>query len=582
MAKIYRLFTLFTALLFVFNSAFASPVRADYKGAADSAIYKTLETKGIISNSANFNAEAPAARAEFYKMALESTGAKIEKSDTLIQFKDVPQSAWFAPYIKKAVDLNIISPSEIGQYFKPFEQISKAEALKILLLANKITIPAGVKKQDVKFNDVNVNSWIARYAAAAKNYGLFKNETLLKPNKKLLRSEAAYLIYEFINKGNIIPTTPEITIQIFTEPSSPSSSIANTETGKAFINSKKFQILLDVLEKINEKYIDKDKIDLNAFTYGAIKGMVDKLDDQYSVFQEPVKATSFTKSLTGEFDGIGISIEMVNGKVVIITPIKGTPAKAAGIKPGDIISKVDDKSIEKKTLDDVVNMIQGQAGTTVKLTIIRNGDTLDFSIKRAHIKITSVSYEIKANNIAYIEIINFTNNTPQEFQEAIDKALKENPRGFIIDVRNNPGGFLNAAIAVLKHFIPKGKLLMTMEFGTGNATPYISTGPGKLSEYPVYVLINKGSASASEIMAAAIREHGVGKLIGKPTFGKGSVQELINYNDGSILRLSIAKWLTPNGNFITPENPLKPDYDVENQTNFDTQLIKAMDLLNAQ
>ncbi|MBI5152045.1 PDZ domain-containing protein [Candidatus Peregrinibacteria bacterium] len=579
MNKLHRFLSLFTVSFFALNVLFSGLAYADYKGVLDSSIYKALEKRGAISNSANFDSEAPCNRAEFYKMALASAGIKVEINDAATPFTDILPSAWFAPYIKKAIEASIISPSEIGPLFKPFEQISKIEALKILLIANKVPLPATVKKEDIKFNDIKSYLSLAKYAVAATKYGLFKNEILLKPNKLLLKKDAAYLIYEFINKGDILPVTQEITINIL--PSS-SGSIADTEIGKQFTESTKFQILLDVLDKIDTKYVHKDKINLDEMTYGAIKGLVDKLDDKYTVFQEPAKATTFTKSLTGEFDGIGISIEMVDEKIVIVTPIKGTPASAAGIKPGDIIDKVDDQSVAGKTLDDVVNMIQGSIDTTVKLTILRDGKAINFSIKRAHIKIDSVTYETKANSIIYIEIANFTNNTPQEFQDILTKVLKENPKGFIIDLRNNPGGFLNAAIMLLNHFVPKDKLLMTMESANGNKIPYISKGPAELSSYPVYVLINKGSASASEIMAAAIREYGIGKLVGKPTFGKGTVQELINYTDGSMLRLSVAKWLTPNGNVITPENPLKPDYDVENQTNFDAQLIKAMDLLNAK
>ncbi len=582
----HKFYTSIILIAVVFTFVFsANLTNADYKGVSDDTIYQTLQSKEIISSSSNFNPEAPCSRAEFYKMALESANVEIVKTASATPFKDVPQNSWFAPYIRKAIDLGIIEVSGTGQNFNPNEQISKAEALKVLLLANKINIPSKITKSDIKFNDVSRYSQVAKFTVAAANYGLFKNERMFAPNKHISRAEAAYLIYEFINKGDLQTEQPQtaqptgVTIQIV-----PGTvvSIPTTETGKKFLNSEKFKILMDVLQKINTKFIEKNNVSIDGITYGAIKGMVEKLKDEYSTFQEPAKATSFNKSLTGEFDGIGISIEMLNGKVVIITPLKNTPAEAAGIKPGDIIDKIDDKSISEKTLDDVVNMIQGPTGSTVKITVIRNVEKIDFSIQRAHIKLSSVFYEAKPGQIAYIELINFTNNTPKEFEDAMDQAIKNNAKGFIIDLRNNPGGFLNAAISVLNHFIPSNLLSMNMELSDEIKIPYISKGPAELSQYPIYVLINKGSASASEIMAGAIREQSKGKLVGKPSFGKGTVQELINYDDGSALKLSIAKWLTPKGNWLTPTNPLKPDYEVdEGPSGTDTQLQKAIDLLNS-
>ncbi|MFA6550522.1 MAG: S41 family peptidase, partial [Candidatus Gracilibacteria bacterium] len=352
---------------------------------------------------------------------------------------------------------------------------------------------------------------------------------------------------------------------------------------KKFLNNEKFQILLDVLNKIDAKFVDQNKVNIDELLYGAVKGVVDKLDDHYTTFQEPIRANNFNKSLTGEFDGVGISMEMQNDQIIVVTPLKNTPAEAAGIKPGDIITKVNGNSIADKSLDEVVQLIQGATNTEVQLTIVRSGKEIVFTLKRQHIKINSVEYEMK-NNIGYIEVISFTNNTPVEFQNAIDNLIDKNPKGFVIDLRNNPGGFLNSAIAMLYHFIPKDKLIMTMAYADQQKISYISHGPAELSKYPIYVLINQGSASAAEIMAAAIQEQGVGKLVGKSSFGKGSVQELINYNDGSMLKITMAKWLTPTGKNLTKDNPLKPDYEInyEKSGTYDPVLDGAMSLINSK
>ncbi|KKR05348.1 MAG: carboxyl-terminal protease, carboxyl-terminal processing protease [Candidatus Peregrinibacteria bacterium GW2011_GWC2_39_14] len=546
-------------------------------------VYSTLSEKGVISDIDNFRPGDYCTRAEFYKMALSVAKIQADEAQKM-PFKDVKLTQWYAKYIWTALNLGIIEASD---KFGPNDTITQGEALQIILLTNKIQIADSVKKEEIKFKDINVNSLLAKYAKTALNYGMFKYETALKPNKQLTRLDAANLIYDFLTKGSgvIQKTTPTVTINVITPATTTVTTgmIGKTDIEKKFLNNEKFQILLDVLNKIDAKYVDQSKVNIDELLYGAVKGVVDKLDDHYTVFQEPVRASNFNKSLTGEFDGVGISLEMQDDKIVVITPLKNTPAEAAGIKPGDIITKVNGNSVAKKSLDEVVQLIQGATNTEVQITIMRSGKEMLFVLKRQHIKMNSVEYEMKTN-VGYIEIVNFTNNTPVEFQGAIDALIVKNPKGFVIDLRNNPGGFLNSAIAMLYHFIPKDKLMMTMAYADQQKISYISHGPAELSKYPIYVLINQGSASAAEIMAAAIQEHGVGKLVGKASFGKGSVQELINYNDGSMLKITMAKWLTPSGKNLTKENPLKPDYEVnyEKSGTYDPTLDAAMSLINSK
>jgi carboxyl-terminal processing protease len=546
-------------------------------------VYGTLSEKGVISDIDNFRPDDYCTRAEFYKMAISVAKVQADEAQKM-PFKDVKLNQWYAKYIWTALNLGIIEASD---KFGPNETITQGEALQILLLTNKIQIADNVKKEEIKFKDININSSLAKYAKTALDYGMFKYETALKPNKQLTRLDAANLIYDFLTKGSgiIQKTTPTVTVNVITPTTATvtTGTVGKTDIEKKFLNNEKFQILLDVLNKIDAKFVDQNKVNIDELLYGAVKGVVDKLDDHYTTFQEPIRANNFNKSLTGEFDGVGISMEMQNDQIIVVTPLKNTPAEAAGIKPGDIITKVNGNSIADKSLDEVVQLIQGATNTEVQLTIVRSGKEIVFTLKRQHIKINSVEYEMK-NNIGYIEVISFTNNTPVEFQNAIDNLIDKNPKGFVIDLRNNPGGFLNSAIAMLYHFIPKDKLIMTMAYADQQKISYISHGPAELSKYPIYVLINQGSASAAEIMAAAIQEQGVGKLVGKSSFGKGSVQELINYNDGSMLKITMAKWLTPTGKNLTKDNPLKPDYEInyEKSGTYDPVLDGAMSLINSK
>ncbi|HBB02285.1 MAG: carboxyl-terminal protease, carboxyl-terminal processing protease [Candidatus Peregrinibacteria bacterium GW2011_GWF2_38_29] len=578
--KKHSLKTLILALFLSFSLLMVPIANAAFQ---TDKVYSTLSEKGVISDIDNFRPDDYCTRAEFYKMALSVAKIQADEAQKM-PFKDVKLNQWYAKYIWTALNLGIIETSD---KFGPNDTITQGEAIQILLLTNKIQIADSVKKEEIKFKDININSSLAKYAKTALNYGMFKYETAFKPNKQLTRLDAANLIYDFLTKGSgvIQKTTPTVTVNVIapTTATVTTGAIGKTDIEKKFLNNEKFQILLDVLNKIDAKFVDQNKVNIDELLYGAVKGVVDKLDDHYTVFQEPVRASNFNKSLTGEFDGVGISLEMQDDKVVIITPLKNTPAEAAGIKPGDIITKVNGNSIAKKSLDEVVQLIQGATNTEVQITIVRAGKEMLFILKRQRIKMDSVNYEMKTN-VGYIEIVNFTNNTPVEFQGAIDALIAKNPKGFIIDLRNNPGGFLNSAIAMLYHFIPKDKLLMTMAYADQQKISYISHGPAELSKYPIYVLINQGSASAAEIMAAAIQEHGVGKLVGKASFGKGSVQELINYNDGSMLKITMAKWLTPTGKNLTKENQLKPDYEInyEKSGTYDPVLDGAMSLINSK
>ena len=349
-----------------------------------------------------------------------------------------------------------------------------------------------------------------------------------------------------------------------------------------------FSLFWQVLDTIEDKYVDNSKINYKEMLYGAISGMVDSLGDDYTVFMRPDKTETFIKSVSGDdsFEGVGMEIGVKNKILTVISPIEGTPAHKAGIQAGDLILKIDEKETDGMTSEEAVGLIRGKKGTEVILTINRNGfnEPKKFTLVRDTIQVPVIKWELKNSDIAYIKIYQFTANLPAKFKSIVAEILKSNAKKIIIDVRNNPGGYLDSAVEISGWFLPKDSVVVKEEFKNGEGYEYKSNGYKAIQDFPVIILINKGSASASEIMAGALRDIEGIKLVGEKTFGKGSVQQMETFKDESSLKVTIAKWLTPSGVSINEEG-LSPDYEIEltendYNNNYDSHLDKAIELLN--
>ncbi|KKT82437.1 MAG: hypothetical protein A3B99_00245 [Candidatus Yanofskybacteria bacterium RIFCSPHIGHO2_02_FULL_44_12b] len=354
-----------------------------------------------------------------------------------------------------------------------------------------------------------------------------------------------------------------------------------------------FGLFWEVWEALNDKYVDKDKLDAQDMVYGAIEGMVNTAKDPYTVFFEPVTSSKFKEEISGEFGGVGIEIGIRNEVLTVIAPLEDTPAHRAGIKAGDKILKIDSQSTEGMAIDEAVNLIRGRKGTKVVLTVISNGDktTKDHELTRDTIKVPTIKWKLIDGHIAYIQIFSFNQNVDLLFKEAAEEILKSKADRLIVDLRNNPGGLLDAAINLAGWFLDKGAIVTSEVFGNGTQNDFRADGKGLLKIYPTVVLINGGSASASEILAGALHDNRGIKLVGEKSFGKGSVQELENFDNGSSLKVTIAKWLTPSGISIsekgieadievkiTEEDRAKEDFRI-GDPGHDPQLDKALDLL---
>jgi len=339
--------------------------------------------------------------------------------------------------------------------------------------------------------------------------------------------------------------------------------IINSEANLQGIDQKELNKLLESYKIIKDNYVEQ--IDSKTLLDGAINGMVSSLKDPHSVYMDEKTANEFKQSLSSSFEGIGAEVSMENGKVTVIAPIKNTPAEKAGLKPRDQIISVNGESLEGMDLYEAVAKIRGKKGSEVEIEIYRPGTTeiLRLKMVRAEIPLeTIIATTIKTEKgvVGRITITQFAEKTADDFHKALVDLEKKGMIGLIIDVRDNPGGYLQSVLDIGNLLIPNKNIILQVEDGKGNKEVYRS----KLEKgnYPIAIIVNKGSASASEILAAALQESGNYPVVGETSFGKGTVQTTIDMNDGSNIKLTIAKWLTPKGNWINQKG-VKPNIAVK-------------------
>jgi carboxyl-terminal processing protease len=367
-----------------------------------------------------------------------------------------------------------------------------------------------------------------------------------------------------------------------------------------------FSMFWTVLEKIQTTYYDKSAIDQQKIINGAIAGMVNSLDDPYTMYLPPKQNDNFKQGLAGKFEGIGAELGMKAKDIVVIAPIDGSPAQKAGVKAGDIILKVNDEAIGGWSLTQVVDKIRGPKGTEVSITLLHKSEDKPTSVKIVRDTITVKSLtswtkkvkdveginqkapEVKAianEKVVYVRLSQFGDSTNDEWlalSNSIDRELKADKdiKGVVFDLRNNPGGYLGDAVKIVSEFVKSGTAVM-QEDREKERTSYPVTGKGLLTDVPLVVLINGGSASASEIVSGALRDHGRAKLVGEKSFGKGTIQQAEDLGGGAGVHVTIAKWLTPNAIWVHKQG-LEPDVKVEldkKDPSHDVQLEKAIQTL---
>lgn len=352
-------------------------------------------------------------------------------------------------------------------------------------------------------------------------------------------------------------------------------------------SSVDFNLFWDVWFRLEEKYVDSSKLDRDKLMFGAIQGLVHAVGDPHTEFMPPVEAKQFQQDIKGSFDGIGAEIGIRKEILTVIAPLKGNPADKAGIKAGDKIFKINDTSTADLGLDQAVRLIRGPHGTSVRLLIMRDGFSKpqEFSVKRDVIHVQIVETEQKLNGIFVIKLHQFTENAGLEFRKAVREFYASGSKKLVLDLRGNPGGFLTVSVDIASWFVPAGDVVARERYSDGSEDVYRSNGYGLLEHVPTVVLINEGSASASEILSGALRDLRHSVLIGSKSYGKGSVQQVEDLPRQSSLKVTIAKWLTPNSIEIDGKG-LDPDIKINPSQNGniddpikDVVMDKAIDVL---
>lgn len=507
-------------------------------------------------------------RAEFVEEVVNQFSIPL-KAVSLINTKSYPRvpttvlPAFEALHSRKALAV-------FGTSFSPSRSITRGEAVRIVVAVKNATT-----SKMVTFRDVPRNTPLQKAVSVAvernwlqpmrENY-FGANDTLSLEEMNLLIGKATGKIEEgsTSTEQSTIPTTPNVTtIQIPLQ--------------RKNIEVPNQELVETVWQLLQDDYLYETKIDEVEAGYSIAESVTKSLNDPYTTFMRPQKTKNFMIGIDGQVVGIGAQVEQINGLLTVIAPLPNSPAERAGILPGDIILKVDDEDITTLALDEAVNKIRGKKGTIARLTIQRNYSSMTIFVERDTVRVPD--YEISwQGNIAVVHIMQFGQNTNTKLRKELIDLNAKNPAGIILDLRNNPGGLLDAAGVVVSAFVPKKSTFAYIASRNSTVPSYTYDEPVINASVPMVVLVNGGSASASEITAGALQDMNRAKLVGTKTFGKGTVQQIHQFTDGSSLKLTIAEWLTPNKRKIDHVG-IEPDYIVEQSPDRDNAMLKALQLL---
>lgn len=383
---------------------------------------------------------------------------------------------------------------------------------------------------------------------------------------------ALLMVFAFLG-GYVLAQSPAAPLQVF------------AGTAVSSNTSEEFTPFWEVWDLVHQRYL-RQPVDDVALVEGAIDGMLATLDDPHTRYLPPQDQSAAQESMAGEFQGIGAEVEDVDGNITVVSPIDGSPAAAAGIRPGDILREADGVALTGMDVAEAAALVRGPAGTTVSLVIERDGELLNIDIVRDVIKLATVRGEMLDGGIAYVRLSRFGNTTDEELSDLLLELVSQDPSGLILDLRHNPGGALDTTVKIADQFLDEGMVLFE-RFGDGEERLFEASDEGLVEDIPMVVLIDEGSASASEVLAGAIQDRGRGTLIGQVSFGKGTVQTWHTLSNDGGVRVTIAEWLTPEKGSIN-DIGLTPDYYIPLPETAvdgefeDTQLQAAIDFLQGE
>lgn len=507
---------------------------------------------------------ATVSRGDFLRAAVKALKLPLQETVRDLPYGRVP--AGYLPYVQTAHPKGALSL--FGSKLELAKPITRGEAVQLVA---KLT---GAKAQDpakVKFTDVKTGTPLADAVALASEQSWIRplRPRLFGVDRPLTGREAKLFLGRLqrptsnplTKPGNEEHTVPILRVNI-----------------REKLQAPKQDVMQAVWDLLNDEYLYKERIDPAQAGNKAVQGIVDSLHDPYTTFMPPASAQNFQTLIKGEVEGIGATVEQTGGLIRIVTPLRGSPAEKAGLLPHDIILSADGVSFTGLTLDEAVNKIRGPAGSVVELRIRRNGKELIVPVVRETIRIPEVEITDQGSGIWVVKLVQFGQATDTRLREEFVKIQTKQPRGIILDLRNNPGGLLHAAGVVISNFMPSGTPYVSIRGRNETYDDRTEAAPTIDPSVPLIVLVNRGSASASEIVAGALQDLGRARLVGEKTFGKGTVQQLVQFSDGSSLKFTIAEWFTPKGRKIDGVG-IQPDEVIEQGKERDDQLQRALQII---
>jgi len=505
--------------------------------------------------------DANVSRGEFVRAAVSSLGLTLDsKKSSTTYTRPVPKA--LLPYVNTAQKQGALTV--FGKDLSLSKAITRGEAVTVLVQLQKMK-PVS---RTATFTDVTKGSDMeaAVRVAVEKDWIKPVRSNLFGSARTLTGAEAKKLLKKVTGSsatsidGN--ENLPTFTIQV---------------KKREAAELPESELLKTVWQLLNDEYLYQEKIEQKEAGYKAAESLVNSLNDPYTIFMRPVDAQQFNETMEGEISGIGAQVEYKDNALTVIAPISGSPAMEAGIKPGDRITAVDGTSLAGLNLIQAVQKIRGLKGTDVKLSIKRDNNEIEITVTRNIVQMPEIEISFQ-NDIAIVKLVQFGQKTDRELRDLLKDVQAQNPDGVIIDLRNNPGGLLHAAEIVVSNFVPKGSAVAVIKSKSEEFTEVTVDEPTIKADVPVVVLVNKGSASASEIVAGALQDHKRATIMGEKTFGKGTVQQIVEFRDGSSLKMTIAEWLTPKGRKINGTG-VEPDQLVTAGEGRDEVLLRAIDML---
>jgi carboxyl-terminal processing protease len=506
--------------------------------------------------------DATISRGEFLRAAVEVLDIPtMSRGD--VPYKRVPSA--LLPYVRAAHAEDALDA--FGASLDLAKSITRYEALSIVVGLLDPT----QENRDVTFTDVSEEQEGIVRIAIVRNWMRPLRLRFFGTDRPLTGREGRLLLARALGR-----TTPSRTPTIQEDAAKP-ITIRVKLAPKTSVKLPKNDLLNAVWQLLNRDYLRIDKLNAEDAAYSAIEAVVKSAKDPYTSFYRPIESKEFMTQIQGEVSGIGAQVELVDGILTVVSPMPNSPAEKAGLLPGDQILKVDGENLDGLNLTEAVNKVRGPKDSTAMLTIRRSDREFEAEVVRDIVKVPEIEISFQGS-IAVVRLLQFGHTTQNDLRNLLVQVQDRRPKGIILDLRNNPGGLLNAADVVVSNFLPKGSVVAKILSRDESRDEVTSDEPTIDPDIPVVVLVNGGSASASEIVAGALQDADRATIVGQKTFGKGTVQEILEFADGSSLKVTIAEWRTPLGRVIDGVG-VKPDVEVEPSTERDQQLLRALEIL---